>query len=915
MRIKSNIFVVIIGILSIFSAIPIFILMNQSISSLDYSRELSAKTIDAAINDQTIQLYKSYAQNLAKRLTDFLEMCETDLHDLSSFPHQPLLYLEFSRNNSRRVNFLDKNKPLYKEIALINKSGHELIKIVDNKLLTNSQLRDVSDPQNTTYLSETYFLDTKNSLDDIYISHLTANYVSRYEQLEEGKTLEGVIRFCKKLKSKEGEFEGICVLSIDVIHLLDFVEFQLIPRDLFLTRYKTGSYTYLVDDEGWIIAHQKLWDIKGLDHEGKVVEPLTETTPEWKYDAGIIPINLLQMDWRLKDYETGEPMSSIIKRVRRGETVITTMKSMGIHKKVEGIVRTRSYAPIKYSTGNYSKHGIFGIVSVGTSLKKFIDASKELSQNLEEINESSKNRMALITILIFFTISAFSFIAARWISRPLRKLTNSLSKISKGDYSLIEIKSRISEVQILSRCVTKLANELKEKEKRIAHNVKDLELVNERLAKAEKELAAYWIHEYEDETDTILEEKIKLYEKKYPILKKLRSEECIGRSSAFLRTLRLVIPQGQMNIPTWLFGESGVGKSALAYVIHSLSPRVEKPFNVFGASEFAAADPTIVLGKLFGYGPGHGIIGINKNGQQGILELCNNGTLLIDDVESLPLDTQAQILRVVDGLDFHYAVGISKSISVDVRFLFASNANLEQKVKEGLFRKDLFRRIGGTFNKIEIPPLRERKQDIPLLAEYFVNKYCKKNMVQFSISNEAINLLLNHDFMEGNIAELKVLIELACENARIEGSKNLTVRHFPTISKRENKKYHKPIDGLFSDSEKEKLSVLRKNNFRISISEELLGFKKGSHALSHYLRGMSLKALFHSKWNWYLAVQVLVGSNENSSVAEILQKRMQGYQRNIELKIKANQESSLFTNLPKEYHEFLAAAIDKFYNK
>ncbi len=914
MGIKSNIFVVIIGILTICSAVTIFILMNQSISNLDYSRELSSKTIDAAINDQTIHLYKSYAQNLANRLSDFLEMCKTDLHDLSTLPHQPHLFLKFSENNSRRVNFLGEYKPLYKEIALVDESGQELIKIVDNKLITGEQLRNVSDPKNTTYLSETYFTETKNSIDDLYISHLTSRYVSRYEQLEEGKTSDGVIRFCKKLKSNKEEFMGICVLSLDIIHFLDFVNYQLIPKDSLVSKYKTGSYTYLVDDEGWIIAHQKLWDIKGLDQDGKVVEPLTDNTPKWKYDAGVIPINLLRMDWRLKDYDTGEPMSSIIERVRRGETVITTMKSMGIHNEVEGIVRTRAYAPIKYSAGNYKKHGIFGIVSVGTSLKKFNDAGRELSQNLEEINESSKNRMILIAILIFTAISVFSFIAARWISKPLRKLTASLSKISKGDYTLTEIKSRISEVQILSTGVTELANELKKKEIRITRTVKDLELVNERLAKAEKELSAYWRHEYEAESDTILEEKIRLYEEEYPILKKLRSEECIGSSPAFLRVLRLVIPQSQMNLSTWLYGESGVGKSSLAYIIHALSPRSEKPFNVFGASEFAAADPMIVLGKLFGYGPGHGITGINKNGQQGILELCNGGTLLIDDIESLPLDTQAQILRVVDGLDFHHAAGKSESISVDVRFLFASNVNLEQKVKEGFFRKDLFRRIGGSFNKIEIPPLRERKQDIPLLAEYFVGNYCQKNKVQISVSSEVINLLLDHDFMEGNIAELKVLIELACENARIEGSMSLTISHFPAINKNEKKKYYKPGDGFFSDSEKEKLSILRKNNFRISISEELLGFKKGSHALSHYLRGMSLKALFNSNWNLDPAVQALVGSNPNGSVAALLKKRMEGYQRNIELKIKANQESSLYTNLPKEYHEFLAAAKNKSSN-
>ena len=95
--------------------------------------------------------------------------------------------------------------------------------------------------------------------------------------------------------------------------------FKIIPRNEFIENYKQGSYNYLVDENGWIIAHQKLWDIKGLNRDCRPVEPLTKETPDWKYASGIIPINLYEMDWRLKDYETNEPMSSIIERVRRGE--------------------------------------------------------------------------------------------------------------------------------------------------------------------------------------------------------------------------------------------------------------------------------------------------------------------------------------------------------------------------------------------------------------------------------------------------------------------------------------------------------------------------------------------------------------------------------------------------------------------
>ncbi len=911
-KVKLNIFFVILVILTVVSGIPIFILMDQSFSNFDRSREILKETIDTNVKEQTVELYKLQANNLSKRISQFLESCESDLKDFSSLPHRTDLYLNFSKNNMKWVNSINKQKPIYKELALIDASGNELIKIVNNKLVDQHFLKNVSKPENTTYLSETYFNDTRNSKSDIFVSRLVSWYVSRQEQLDQGKSFDGVIRFNKKLKTSDGKFAGICTIALDGIHLLDFIDYKIMPKESFINRYKTGSYNYLVDDEGWIIAHQKLWDIKGLRSDGTLVEPLTEDTPDWQFASGIIPINLFKMDWRLKDYETNEPISSIIERAKRGESVITTMKSMGIYKEVDGIVRTRAYAPIFYSPGSIYKHKVFGIVSVGTSLKDFKDNTEILSTQLAKINANSKKRIYYITLIVFGAVLFFSYLIARWIANPMNKLTAALTSIGKGKYNVGRIKSPIEEIKVLSGEVVELADELREKEDKINNYVKDVEIVNQKLAQAKKELSAYWHHEYEAESDTILEEKIKLYEEEYPILKELRKEKCIGISPAFLRVLRLVVPQSQMNIPTWIHGESGVGKSSLGYVIHSLSPRADKPYFVFGASEFAAADPLIVLGKLFGYGPGHGITGIDKDGQKGILEECDGGTLLIDDVDSLPLDTQSQLLRVIDGLDFHYAAGKSKSISVDVRFLFASNVDLEKSIKEGRFRKDLYRRIGGSYNKIEVPALRNRKPDIPLLAEYFIEQYSKKHKIDYKLTHSALNILYKHDYREGNIAELRTLIEIACESSRIEGEGIITQKHFPSINIHEIFLHEDNQQEVFNEDEQKKLSVLRENYFRMDISEEQLGFKPGSHTLSHYLRGISLKALSYSEWKVERAVKLIIGQELNGKTQSLIRTKIEGYIKNITSKKIVGEEKVLFRNLPKEYHKFLNSAIRNF---
>lgn len=912
-KFRLNIFFVILFLLTVFSGIPIIVLMNQSFSNLDRSREVLKATIETTVKEQTRELYKLQAKSLAKRISEFLNSCETDLKDFATLPPDPQLFLEFSKNNMKWVSSLKEYKPLYKEIAFIDKTGQEILKITDNKIVDKSDLKNVSEPKNTTYLSESYFQKTRSSSADIYVGHFKSWYVSRQEQLEQNKKLDGIIRFNKKLKTADGKFNGVCMIALDAVHLLDFINYSVMGKDAVIKNYKTGSYNYLVDDEGWIIAHQKLWDIKGFRKDGTLVEPLTEETPDWKFASGIIPINLLKMDWRLKDYETQEPMSSIIERVRRGECVITTMKSMGIHNEVEGIVRTRAYAPIIYSAGSFYKYGVFGMVSVGTSLKDFNDNMQILSSELANIHDESKSRTYFITFSMFAAVLIFSFLIARWIARPMNKLTITLMNIGKGNYNVERIKSYINEIKVLSGEVVDLAGELKSKEEKINRYVKDVELVNQKLDQAKKELSVYWQREYESEPDTILEEKIKLYEEEYPALRELRQEKCIGVSPAYLRVLRLVVPQSQMNIPTWIYGESGVGKSSLAYVIHALSPRADRPFYVFGASEFAAADPLVVLGKLFGYGPGHGLTGIDKEGQPGILEECHGGTLLIDDVDSLPLDTQSQLLRVVDGLDFHYAAGKSKSISVDVRFLFASNVNLEQSVKEGRFRKDLYRRIGGSFNQIAIPALRKRKSDIPLLANYFVQTYCSKHNADIKLSERALDLLCKHDYREGNIGELKTLIEVACERSRIEGEGVISLKHFPSIigavTTEMNWDDDQGNENIFNQDELNMLSVLRDNLFRMDICEVLLGYKPGSHTLSHYLRGISLKALSHADWEIESATNLVTGSDLNGKTKRLVRSKIEGYIENIKSKKNVEQENKLYKNLPKEYHKYLNSAL------
>ena len=895
--------------------IPIVILISQSIVKLDNVKNLSNETSKNIVEDQTARICISEAQHIAKEISDFLTSCELDVEVLSELPINSESYLEFSEIHKRWVNSLRSYLPLYKEIAYIDGGGNEIVKIVDNKVIQKEQLKNVSIPANTTFKSERYFNHSKKSESDIYVSHLTGWYVSRQEQLNQGKHYVGVFRFCKKIIDKKGNFKGICMIALDHYHIMDFIWRKPLDRMSLLNNYKVGNYNYIIDDEGWIIAHPKLWDIRGLDKNGNLVKPLSRKTPKWKLKAGLIPINLMDMDWRLRDIYTGEPMSNIIKRVQRGETVRYTMTSSGIYGETSGITRTRACAPIHYSTDGYKKYGIWGAVVVGKAMGNLLKKTKTFTCKVENISKKTKTYMIFLALIISLAVLLISFLIARIIARTMLKLNNTLIDIGQGNYDVPNTNSHIKEILDFFSGIKKLSIQLKEKDKKIKQSIKELETLNVVLGKTHQELDSYWKYDYEIESTRVLKEKIESYEKEYPRLKDIRKNSCIGNSPQFLRVLRQIVPLSQMTIPVWIYGESGVGKTALARVMHFLSPRNSATMYIFEAVEFSAADPMIVLGKLFGYGPGHGIRGITTDGQKGILEECDGGTLIIDDVDALPLETQAKLLRVVDGLSFHPAAGKTTNITSDIRFIFVTNVDLEQKVRQGLFRKDLFRRMGGNINKIEIPPLRERKSDIALLVNNFISNYNKENNIQIKIADDVMGFLSSLDYKEGNIGELKMIIELACEKVRIEGSSILEKKYLPVFSSKTI--IDKPKDpkifslDIFNKKENRELSVLRKNHFYMEISEQELGYKTHSRTLSHHLRGMCLKALSHSAWNVEEAAKLITNS-QNNKVYQIIKMRIEGYIENITKKGMTNQESSLYKNLPKEYQPILREAITQF---
>ncbi len=230
----------------------------------------------------------------------------------------------------------------------------------------------------------------------------------------------------------------------------------------------------------------------------------------------------------------------------------------------------------------------------------------------------------------------------------------------------------------------------------------------------------------------------------------LRVEGIVGRSEAILKTLDLVHRVAPTGATVLLTGESGVGKEVFARAIHYLSPRSGKPFITVNCG---AIPESLLEAELFGYEKG-AFTGAYSS-KKGKFELAEGGTIFLDEVGELPLSLQVKLLRVIQEKEVE-RLGGAKPIKVDVRIISATNRDLMGMVKEGKFREDLFYRLNVV--PIYIPPLRERKEDIPVLTAHFLEQFKREHSKEVSVSPAVMEAFMRYEW-KGNVRELQNVIE------------------------------------------------------------------------------------------------------------------------------------------------------------
>jgi two-component system NtrC family response regulator len=295
----------------------------------------------------------------------------------------------------------------------------------------------------------------------------------------------------------------------------------------------------------------------------------------------------------------------------------------------------------------------------------------------------------------------------------------------------------------------------------------------------------------------------------------------IGKSAIIAETISQAKRVAQTEATVLLLGETGTGKELFSRAIHGASPRAVYPFVALNCSAFTKG---LLESELFGHKAG-AFTGAMKD-KKGLIELAHGGTLFLDEIGELHIDLQAKLLRVLESGEF-IKVGDTKSTRINVRIIAATNRNIEQDVKSGLFRKDLFYRL-NTFT-IDLPPLRERKQDIPLLAEYFLHIFSlKTNQTIGGTSKSFLEHLKLHDW-KGNIRELKNVMERA---VIMSSGSQLTIENLPL--ELQNKNFIRQINDLNMD-----LNSMEKNHI-----QRVLNHTKGNKVEAARLLNIGLTTLY-----------------------------------------------------------------------
>ncbi len=314
----------------------------------------------------------------------------------------------------------------------------------------------------------------------------------------------------------------------------------------------------------------------------------------------------------------------------------------------------------------------------------------------------------------------------------------------------------------------------------------------------------------------LLEENLRL---KKSLRERYNFKNIIGKSAAMQQVFDLIAQVAPRRSTILVQGDSGTGKELVAKAIHASSGRADAPFVAINCGNIPS---DLLESEIFGHAKG-AYTGATSS-KKGLFEVADGGTLFLDEVATISLETQAKLLRVIQEREFRRLGGL-ENIKVDVRIIAATNRDLQAAVEQGTFRDDLYYRLNVIV--IKLPPLQERSEDVPLLADHFIKRYCEENEKELCVLEpSALKVLMDHHW-PGNVRELENVIERAVVLAP---GNVITADLFP-----------KSLSHFLPDSQ-------------VKIPVDGLPLKE---RVTNYERSLILAALDHTDWNQKRAAELL----------------------------------------------------------
>ncbi|MDZ7262329.1 MAG: sigma 54-interacting transcriptional regulator, partial [candidate division KSB1 bacterium] len=370
-----------------------------------------------------------------------------------------------------------------------------------------------------------------------------------------------------------------------------------------------------------------------------------------------------------------------------------------------------------------------------------------------------------------------------------------------------------------------------------------------------------------------------------------------AKNSKMAQVLELVARVSPDDIPVLILGETGTGKEMIARAIHQTSQRREAPFVPINCG---ALPETLLESELFGHEKGS-FTGAQSR-RRGRFELANGGTIFLDEITETTPAFQARLLRVLQEGTFE-RLGGEQTIKVNVRVIAASNKDLQEQMEKGHFRSDLFYRLNGFL--ITLPPLRERLEDIPLLAVHFLRKY-GHHSVGFS---ERVMQVLRAYPWPGNVRELENVVRRAAILAKSEGRNVIRESHLPEeILKSDFAALtYKPLEEQVLDS----LRALKFSRSAISQTAQALG-NRDRGTITEYFRGICFEQLVKAEYDVDAASKAIAATTEEQVIAKVRAK-IKEYLSNLTSKEKeagVEELPSPYKGLPKKYHPYLQQVLE-----